>query len=305
MKKSGLTITLLAVVLTLALTGCSSTGNTGQSKNDAQYTPGTYTGSGSGMNGMVSVTVTVDETSITDLQLDVSGETESIGGAAAETLRQQILETNGETIDGVSGATLTSDGVKEALTNALKQASGEAVSASMTPGTYTASAHGSKHDLTVSVTVDETSITDIQVTENNDSPFISDAAVNQLPHRIIDAQSLAVDGVSGATLTSAGIFNAVADCIAQADGNLNAFNQAVEIKQKEDVTTDVLVVGGGTSGMTAAFAAKTNSNLENVDSSLDVTVVESNGYMGGNMAICGGYIASYFGTPLNDYTGNS
>ena len=73
MKKSGLTKTLLSFVLGLSLAGCSSTSQSDQGNGDALYTPGTYTGNGSGMNGMVSATITVDESHITDVQLDVSG----------------------------------------------------------------------------------------------------------------------------------------------------------------------------------------------------------------------------------------
>ena len=304
MNNKGWTKWLLSMLLILSVSGCTAENET-QSSSTAIYIPGTYSGSGSGMNGMVSVTLTVDETDIVDVELDVSGETENIGGAAAETLKTQILESNGTSIDGVSGATLTSDGVREAVKVALEKAQGNVSDTEMTPGTYTASAHGSKHDISVAVTVDSDSITDIQVLDSNDSPYISDAAIDQMPQRILDAQSLTVDTVSGATLTSAAILNAVADCIIQANGNLDAWNKENERIDKEDVYTDVLVVGGGTSGMTAALAAKKNENFEDVDSGLNVMIVESNGYMGGNMAICGGYIASYFGTALNEYTGQS
>ena len=304
MKNIRWTNALLSMLLVISASGCTGE-NEPQSSSASIYTPGTYSGSGSGMNGRVSVTLTVDESTIVDIQLDVSGETESIGGAAAEQLRTQILQSNGTSIDGVSGATLTSDGIREAVDAALNKAQGNVIETEMTPGKYSASAHGSKHDLTVEVTVDANSITDIRVVESNDSPYISDAAIDQLPQRIVDAQSLNVDVVSGATLTSAGILNAVADCIVQAGGDLDAWNKKVTSRDKEDVYTDVLVVGGGTSGMTAALAAKTNSSFEDVDSTLDIMIVESNGYMGGNMAICGGYIASYFGTALNEYTGNS
>ena len=95
----------------------------------ATYTPGTYTASAKGINGPVTVTATFDETSIVDVVLDVSGETPAIGGAAGEDLREQILSVQGPQIDGVSGATMTSNAVKEALVDCINQAGGNAVMA--------------------------------------------------------------------------------------------------------------------------------------------------------------------------------
>ena len=91
------------------------------------YTPGTYTAKGQGINGEVTVTMTFDADKITDVVLDVSGETPSIGQAAAEELKAMILEAQSGEIDGVSGATLTSQGVMQAAQKCIAQAKGEAV----------------------------------------------------------------------------------------------------------------------------------------------------------------------------------
>lgn len=111
--------------------------------------------------------------------------------------------------------------------------------------------------------------------------------------------------MTGATMTSSAIRTAVADCLMQAGADLSAWSVKAERTAGEDLYTDILVVGGGTSGLTVALSAKTDDDLSKVNSGLDVMVVESNGYAGGNLAICGGYIASYFGTSLNEATGNS
>lgn len=264
----------------------------------------TYTGSASGMESVVTATLTMDGGKITDVVLDVSGETQGIGNVAGDVLAQQVLEAQSADIDGVSGATVTSSAAKAAVQAALEQAAGK-VGGAMTAGTYTATAHGAKHDITVEVDVTEDKIADIRVTEANDSPFVSEAAIAKMPARILEKQSVAVDAVTGATFTSAAIRSAVSDCLVQAGANLADWSAKEELKQGDDVNVDVLVVGGGTSGLTAALAAKTDSALADVDSGLDVMVVEANGYAGGNMAICGGYIASYFGTALNEYTGNT
>ena len=311
---AGMAVSLLA--------GCSSqTDGTGAPESSAPegtngtetasgtqgaYIPGTYTGSGSGMHGPVTATITVDENGITAVELDVSGEdADRVGEDAAQTLQEQILEAQSAEIDGVSGATVTSDAVSAAVADALNQAGGNGGGGQMTAGTYTAAAHGAKHDLTVEVTVSETAIEAINVVESDDSPYVSEAAIRILPQRIIDNQSVAVDAVAGATITSSAILSAVSDCLVQAGASLGDWSAETEITPGEDVTVDVLVVGGGTSGSTAALAAKTDSALSDTDSGLDVMIVEANGYIGGNMAICGGYIASYFGTSLNEETGHS
>ena len=90
------------------------------------YTPGTYTATAEGME-TVTVTATFDANSITDIELDVSGETPSIGQAAKDELIEQIMAAQSAEIDGVSGATITSTAVRTALKNCIAQAKGEAV----------------------------------------------------------------------------------------------------------------------------------------------------------------------------------
>ena len=96
---------------------------------EAVYTPGTYTAAAKGMEGDVTVTMTFDETSITEVIIDASGETEAIGGAAAADLVEQIMSGQSAEIDGVSGATVTSNAVKQAATQCIAEAKGVDVSA--------------------------------------------------------------------------------------------------------------------------------------------------------------------------------
>ena len=107
-----------AAALTLAGLGLGTTARA------ALYTPGTYSATATGIN-TVLVTMTFSEDAITDVVLDVSGETESIGQAAAETLRQALMDKQGAEIDAVSGATLTSNAVMEAAAKCIAQAKGE------------------------------------------------------------------------------------------------------------------------------------------------------------------------------------
>ena len=93
----------------------------------AVYTPGTYTASEQGLESLVTVTMTFDETSIVDVVVDSSGETEGIGAAAAEALAEQLKNAQAAEIDGVTGATVTSNAVKKAAASCVAQAMGLAV----------------------------------------------------------------------------------------------------------------------------------------------------------------------------------
>lgn len=90
----------------------------------AKYIPGTYTGTAQGI-GLVTVTMTFDETSITDVQVDVSQETADIGAIHGDELAGKILDSQGTDFDAISGATVTCDAVKEAAGSCIEQALAE------------------------------------------------------------------------------------------------------------------------------------------------------------------------------------
>lgn len=92
------------------------------------YTAGTYSATAKGM-GEVTVTATFSESSITTIELDVAQETAEIGQAAADTLIANAMAAQSAEFDGVSGATVTSNAVKEALQNCIDQATGVAAAA--------------------------------------------------------------------------------------------------------------------------------------------------------------------------------
>ena len=114
----------LAGAATLAMAGVGL--STTASAESGIYKPGTYSATASGM-GTVTVTATFDANSITAVDLDLAGETPSIGQVAKDALVEQIMAAQGAEIDGVSGATITSTAVKTALKNCIAQAKGEAV----------------------------------------------------------------------------------------------------------------------------------------------------------------------------------
>ena len=82
-------------------------------------------GSAKGFGGDVTVTLTKKDGKIIEAKIEGANETDNVGKAAIPTLQEQIVKANGADIDGVSGATVTSNAVKEAVKQALGEASPE------------------------------------------------------------------------------------------------------------------------------------------------------------------------------------
>ena len=113
-----------------ALAACnaasSSTAAPAASGATGTYIPGTYEGTAEGISSTVKVTMTFSDSAVTDVVVDTSGETASIGAAAADQLREQLMAAGSAEIDGVSGSTITSDAVMKAAKSCYAQAKGEA-----------------------------------------------------------------------------------------------------------------------------------------------------------------------------------
>ena len=151
-------------------------------------------------------------------------------------------------------------------------------------GTYEATVPGRNADVTVEVTFGEDAIEDVRVTAHAETDGIGTNAVDTIPGAIVEAQSLGVDTVAGATVTSQAIIDAVADCVTQAGGDAEALKSVeVEAKtptQEESMDTDLVIIGGGGAGMTAAIRAS--------ELGLEVVLVEKMSFMGGAISISGG-----------------
>lgn len=120
-------VSALGVTVLGALGGCSSTSTAASSASGGIYTPGTYSATSRGISSDVTVTMTFDADKITDVQLDVSGESAGYGADAGEALVEQLMNAQSAEIDGVSGSTITSSAVKDAAANCIAQAKGEPV----------------------------------------------------------------------------------------------------------------------------------------------------------------------------------
>lgn len=151
-----------------------------------------------------------------------------------------------------------------------------AAAVSYTPGTYEGEAIGRNGPVKVQVTVAKDRIESIRVVSHNESAGLSDAPINILPKTIVDKQSLAVDGFSGATFSSKAVIGAVENALKKATKDIKPLLIApavtAAVKPPKDETVDVLVVGSGISGMVAGItAAEKGSN---------VLIIEKQGMLG-------------------------
>ena len=165
----------------------------------------------------------------------------------------------------------------------------------MTPGTYTASATGMNDQVAVEVEVSDSEILSVKVTSESETPGIGgplkdetgnvlagggQSPVEKLPYDIVKYQSLKVETVSGATISSYAVINAVGDCLKQAGADVDQWKKDVAPAEAQaDVSTDVVVVGGGGAGLAAAISA--------AQGGANVTIVEKNSEVGGDTLVCG------------------
>lgn len=200
------------------------------------YKDGTYQGSGTGFGGMITVQVTVSGGKITAVDiLSASGETGSYF-ASAQGVVSKVLSSQSPNVDAVSGATYSSNGIIQAVQNALSQA-GNSDSATPTPtptpkpakkpkkdtsvsykdGVYEGQAEGFDGTVTVKVTIKNGKIKKISNT-NTDTPEFFNKAWKTIKSNVISRQSTSeIDTVSGATFSSNGILGALSQALSKAD----------------------------------------------------------------------------------------
>lgn len=238
---------------------------------------GTYTGSGKGYGGTISVKVTVEDGKISAIDVtSASGETASYFSKAKGIIPKMI---SGQTtnVDAASGATYSSNGIITAVRNALSKAetgksstkkkkkknkknkkknSGSnnnniaAPAEGYEDGTYTGSAACSgeqfkEYSVTANVTIKNGKISAVEISSTakgtNLKQFMSRDEVKNLPSLIVSKNGTSgVDAVSGATYSSHAIFNAVNDALSKAKKNSSSTEKKEETttEKKEETTTE-------------------------------------------------------------------
>ncbi|RCX12800.1 fumarate reductase flavoprotein subunit [Fontibacillus phaseoli] len=145
-------------------------------------------------------------------------------------------------------------------------------------GKYTGQAEGKDGVVKVEVTMEQADqIKDIDVISQSETEGQGDEAIEQIKARILEGQTLTVDTISGASLSSQAMIAAVEDAVKQAGGNLEALKSGTVKKpgegKTEKLTTDVVVIGAGASGVSAAVTA--------ADKGAKVIIIEKTGVIGG------------------------
>jgi len=220
------------------------------------FVDGVYTGSAAGYHGETSVSVTVQNGYISDVSVLATGDDAVFFNSAKNGVIPEILSAQSVSVDTVTGATFSSrgiiDAVSDALSGALRSDSGVSIFAAdnsaltptpqLTPspsptlspaptatpeetqavidgpitaadGTYSGTGSGFRGNTSVSVDVANGYITSISIESYRDDDEFFSRAKNTIISRIISAQSVGVDTVSGATYSSIGILDAVADAL--------------------------------------------------------------------------------------------
>lgn len=293
---------ILSCALLVVLVGCGMSNKASAS---------TYSAVSAGFGGDVTVTMVVNEGAIDSLKVEGEKETADIGGAALDTFNKsfesmkgkKISDVTSDAVDVVAGATVTSTAVRNALKDVLAQADGKTV-AEKTPvsdstGNYYAAGNSVASPVEVEVELKDNKIAAITIGENAETAPILQTVVERLVPRIIENQTLGVDAIAGATVSSNAVKDAVAQAIDANGGDSSEWYTPVE--KKTDVVKlegyDVIVVGLGGSGMTAYTSAAQNGAV--------VFGMETAGKIGGNSATTSGPMAINSQTKMDAQNGGA
>lgn len=221
---------------------------------------GVYYGTGTGFAGNIKVAVTIKDKTITEIEIvSVEGDDETFFNRAKGVI-DRIIEAQSLEVDAVSGATYSSNGIINAVKNALTgekddttvttaaattattTASQVAVStveeaSAYQDGTYYGTGTGFAGTIAVQVVISGGKIASIEVTESQDGSSFMEKA-SQLIQNIITLQTTNVDTISGATYSSAGIIEAVRNALSQAAVSASSSDTASSTETTSDTSDD-------------------------------------------------------------------
>ncbi|MBG9982173.1 FMN-binding protein [Aerococcaceae bacterium DSM 111020] len=183
---------------------------------------GVLEGTAEGHNGPIKVEVSVEDDKITDVKVIDHEESDGYSDKALEDIPAAIVKENGTDVEVVSGATKTSEGIINAVEDALAaddKAEKDSTAAGATTlddatvevdgDKVTVEIEGHNGPLTIAVTFDGDDIKDVEIVEHEESKGYSDKAIKDIPKAIVDKNSADVEVISGASVTSQAIIDAV------------------------------------------------------------------------------------------------
>ena len=299
MKKTAYLAIFLAVVCGVcgvALAGVNAiTAPIIEAMNSVTLADGSYSGSANGFGGPVNVTFTVSGGVIAELEISGDSETPSIGGAAIPELQAAILEAGTiEGVDTIGGATLTSNGVFNAIRSALDGGAGSAPvenepvesetaqpdesetestvetidMTSVGDGSYSGSAAGFGGDVTVSFDVTGGVVSNFAVVGDGETPEIGGAAAESIAEAINTQQDLNFDAVSGATVTSGAIRDAI-------DAALQGGNGVETPVSDETDGQPIALSDGSYSGSANGFGGEVSVSFDVTDGTVSNMVISA------------------------------
>lgn len=176
-----------------------------------------------------------------------------------------------------SGATEPLDTISEPVENVSE--------VTFVEGKYEGTAEGHNGLLTVEVTVDKNDIKSIVLKDNAETHGIGDVAFDKVSKNVIEGQTLKVDSVSGATVSSFAVVSAIKDALTQAGADIGALSSKVYQPAKAEnqtIDTDIVVIGSGGAGISAA--------IEAAEGGAKVAVLEKLSRTGGSTRISSGMV---------------
>ncbi len=267
-------------------------------KEDGTYKDGTYEGTGIGFGGEMKLKVKIKGGKITKISV-VSKKDDEPFFTNAKALFDQIIKKQSTNVDTISGATYSSNGIIEAVRDALSKAKvtketsatketttkpAETIPQGKFPyknGAYFGTAEGFKSDITVAVVIKNKTMTDIIITDEDETPSYFNRA-QAVIDSILKKQKVDVDIVSGATFSSNGIINAVKEALKEAKKVTEGKTEETTTKAPETTTTQAPTTGSSDESTTekttvykdGTYAGNARCRTYNYTVSLNVTIVD-------------------------------
>lgn len=162
--------------------------------------------------------------------------------------------------------------------------SGDSDEISFEAGKQTGKAEGHNGSVEVEVEFSEDEILAVDIVSSDETEHLSEVVFDTIPGKVVEEQSLNVDSVSGATITSAALKSAITEAVVKADGDPELLKKK-DTEEAEGETVeleaDLVVVGGGSAGLSAALSAEQKG--------LSVILLEKSAMLGGHTALSGAY----------------